>query len=217
MNNRNNGRSPETVLFFLMGIAIVGYWIAIAYKGGVSLFIIATAVFVLSQLISNFIKSLKDYMVGRKRSKYDMTGSSGQRDKWKRVYSGQDKTVYKKGNMTFTMNGSPRLTIIFGILPVVVAYKNLRNGFQPGTLYTPFLLMLIGVVACINIYVGVKVLKDKKQEKTEQFLTDNYISDKDISVNSGENGMNYYCPYCGGRLEQGYEFCPYCGENLYKQ
>ncbi len=217
MNNRNNGGYPETVLFFLLGIGIVGYWITIAYKGGVPLFIIATAVFVLAQLISNFIKSLKDYMAGRKRSEYDMTGRNRQQDKWKRTYSGRDKTVYKKGNMTFTMNGSPWMTIIFGILPVALAYKNLRNGFQPGTLYTPFLLLLIGVMACISLYAGFRVLKDKKEENIENFLKDNYIPDENIAENYRRyDSMNYCCPYCGGKLDikQDNVFCPHCGERL---
>ncbi len=235
MNNRNTGKGyPESIAFSLFGVAFALYWIDGAYKGGMPFIGLIGGGIALVISTVGFINSIKTYIQARKSRIHDMTGSNPLDEKWEKVYTSPNKTVYKKGGMTFTSKGSSIVGLVSGVFIISLAVKNLVREFSGGnTGSSRFGLILVLIASAVRIVADFRRLLDSKQDKQDMIdrmqqeenmrqrrrnsKSMRYFTEKDWETYAYEDKeITFYCPYCDGRLEQSFDYCPHCGNSLHK-
>lgn len=106
-------------------------------------------------------------------------------------------------NMTISSTVFSLLFSIFWCCAVVVM------GAWPMLIFG---LLFVGMTS-YRLYVLLQVAaKDKKKETQKD--AEPWERKEHIQPNQPHTFGKGYCPYCGGKMEEGFRFCPQCGRRI---
>ena len=86
------------------------------------------------------------------------------------------------------------------------------------TAVAPSFMKLFGLAGLAlmvyRLYVTIQLTKDDKKKPQKELDPWDRPAISEIPRQEASGGADGFCPYCGRKIEQDFEFCPKCGRRL---
>ena len=120
------------------------------------------------------------------------------------------KSIKKGRGPSFRGGVGSVFMAIFGVLWTVAAASMTGGMGVIGIIFPLFGLVFIGI-AVFNALYEFKNAASKNRYSEYDIVDENEESDP---LNERFGGENAFCPYCGIKINDDFEYCPKCGKKL---